>query len=90
MGELIQFNYLLQHGAINFDDKGLLHIDFAQLDPVLHNLLDETIRVQLSKSPQTAEEFVEKYTVWTDISERIASVHRELGIKPYKRIIRHF
>ena len=90
MGELIQFNYLLQHGAINFDDKGLLHIDFAQLEPVLHNLLDETIRVQLSKSPQTAEEFVEKYTVWTDISERIASVHRELGIKPYKRIIRHF
>ena len=90
MGELIQFNYLLQHGAINFDDKGLLHIDFEQLDPVLHNLLDETIRVQLSKSPQTAEEFVEKYTVWTDISERIASVHRELGIKPYKRIIRHF
>ena len=90
MGELIQFNYLLQHGAINFDDKGLLHIDFVQLEPVLHNLLDETIRVQLSKSPQTAEEFVEKYTVWTDISERIASVHRELGIKPYKRIIRHF
>ena len=90
MGELIQFNYLLQHGAINFDDHGLLHIDFERLEPVLHDLLDETIRVQLSKSPQVAEEFVNKYTVWSDISERIASVHRELGIKPYKRIIRRF
>ena len=90
MGELIQFNYLLQHGAINFDGKGLLHVDFERLDGVLHQLLDETIRVQLSKSPQTAQEFVDKYAVWTDVSERIASVHRELGIKPYKRIIRHF
>ena len=89
MGELIQFNYLLQHGAISFDSKGLLHIDFGKLEPVLHTLLDETIRIQLSKSPDMAEEFVNKYTVWTDTSEHIASVQRELGIKPYKRIIRH-
>lgn len=90
MGELIQFNYLLEHKAVFFDDKGLLHIDFELLEPVLLRLLDETIAVQLSGSPAKAEAFVDKYTVWSDVSERIAGVHRELGIKPYKRIIRSF
>lgn len=90
MGELIQFNYLLEHKAISFDDKGLLHIDFDRLQPVLKSLLDETIKVQLSGSPAVAESFVDKYTVWSDVSERIAGVHRELGLKPYKRIVRSF
>lgn len=90
MGELIQFNYLLEHKAISFDDKGLLHIDFELLQSVLRNLLDETIAVQLSGSPAAAEAFVDKYTIWSDISERIAGVHRELGLKPYKRIVRRF
>ena len=90
MGELIQFNYLLQNKAISFDDNGLLHIDFENLEKVLLQLLDETIAVQLSKSPQTAEGFINKYAVWGEVSERIAAVHRELGIKPYKKIVRHF
>lgn len=90
MGELIQFNYLLEHKAVSFDEKGLLHIDFERLQPVLNELLDETIAVQLSGSPAVAEAFVDKYTVWSDISDRIAGVHRELGLKPYKRIVRSF
>lgn len=90
MGELIQFNYLLSHQAIFFDEQGLLHIDFDKLPVVLQQLLEETISVQLSKTPTIAGEFVAKYTVWTDASERIAAVHRELGLKPYKKIIRHF
>lgn len=90
MGELIQFNYLLQHEAIRFDEHHLLHIDFSRLEGVLAQLLDETIAVQLSRSPEKADAFVEKYTQWTDISEHIAGVHRELGLKPYKKIVRHF
>ena len=90
MGELIQFNYLLRNNVINFDNEGLLNIDFENLEKVLLQLLDETIAVQLSKSPQTAENFVNRYTEWSEVSERIAAVHRELGIKPYKRIVRHF
>lgn len=90
MGELIQFNYLLEHKAVFFDEKGLLHIDFDRLQPVLLRLLDETIAVQLSGSPAAAEAFVDRYTVWSDVSERIAGVHRELGLKPYKRIVRRF
>ena len=90
MGELIQFNYLLEHKAIYFDDENKLRIDFALLGNVLHKLLEETIAVQLSKSPHKAEEFINKYTVWSEIQEKIAAVHKELGIKPYKRIVRNF
>lgn len=90
MGSLIQFNYLLTNKAINFDDGGLLHIDFERLPQVLHKLLEETIVIQLSKSPAEAEAFITKHTDWSDISEKIAAVHRELGLKPYKKIVRHF
>lgn len=90
MADLIQFNYLLQNKAISFNSEGLLNIDFELLPKVLKQLLEETIDVQLSKSPQKAKEFIEKYTEWGKYSQHIASVHQELGIKPYKKIIRYF
>lgn len=90
MAELLQFNYLRKNGAINFDENGKLQINFAKLSTVLHSLLDETIAVQLSASPQKAEDFVNQYTDWSPDSERIAAVHHQLGIKPYKHIVRHF
>jgi len=90
MAELIQFNYLRENGVIVFDNNGLMNLNFAKMNPVLQDLLAETVAVQLSASPQTAEAFVEKYTEWSDISQRIADIQRELGVKPYKRIVRHF
>ncbi|MBP3545939.1 MAG: hypothetical protein J6K16_02250 [Alphaproteobacteria bacterium] len=90
MGELIQFNYLLEHNAISFNQEGLLQIDFDVLDSVLHKMLDETIAVQLSKSPEQAEKFINKYTLWGEYSAKIADVHKKLGLKPYKKIIRYF
>lgn len=89
MAELIQFNYLLEHQAIKFSDKKL-EIDFAKIGSVLNRLLDETIKVQLSKSPKQAEEFVSRYTNWTDISEYIAKTRQKLGVKPYKHIVRYW
>lgn len=90
MGELIQFNYLLEHKAISFNQEGLLQIDFDILDNVLHKMLDETIAVQLSKSPAQAESFINKYTQWGEYSVKIADIHKELGLKPYKKIVRYF
>lgn len=90
MAELIQFNYLLKGKAIGFDENNLLWIDFERLPEVINKLLEDTISVQLSKSPEKAKEFIDTYTKWSKHSEYIASVHKELGIKPYKRIIRHF
>lgn len=90
MGELIQFNYLREHGIIKETADGRITIDLDNVGGVLNRLLEETVRVQLSKSKENAAAFVEKYAVWSPLSEKIAAVRQELGVKPYKRIVRCF
>ncbi len=90
MGELIQFNYLREHGIIKETADGRITIDLDNVGGVLNRLLEETVRVQLSKSKENAAAFVEKYAVWSPLSEKIAAVRQELGVKPYKRIVRFF
>ena len=86
IGDLMQFNYALQHGAISFADNGKLRVDFDRFAAVMSQLLAETIAVQLSKSPERARKMVEEYGVWGEHSQRIAKVQADLGLKPYKRI----
>ena len=90
MGELIQFNYLREHGIIKETADGRITIDLDNVGGVLNRLLEETVRVQLSKSKENAAAFVEKYAVWSPLSEKIAAVRQELGVKPYKRSVRCF
>lgn len=90
LGDLIHFNFLLKHGAISFDAENKLVINFTKLPEVMHKILEETIRIQLSKSPEEAKKFIEAYTNWDDLHEYIASVHKRLGNKPYKRIRTYF
>ncbi len=90
VAELIQFNYLRENGVISETSQGKITVDLERIGEVLNRLLEETIRVQLSKSPQTAAAFVEKYTEWSSLSQKIAAVRQELGVKPYKRIVRYF
>ncbi len=86
MGDLIHFNFLLEHKAINFNSEQKLEINFAKMDEVMHKLLQETIEIQLSKSPQRAKEFIDRWTAWNDLSAYIAKTLQDLGIKPYKEI----
>ena len=90
MGELIQFNFLCRNGIIKETADGKITIDLGGIGAVLNRLLEETIRVQLSRSPAAAAEFVDRYGEWTALSAKIAAVRQELGVKPYKRIVRHF
>lgn len=90
IADLIQFNYLLEHGTISFDDNGKLHLDFSKFSAVMLKLLEETIAVQLSKSPDEAKAFVERYAVWGEQSRRIAEIQNRLGLKPYKQIKTYF
>lgn len=89
IADLIQFNYLLEHEVISFDEQGRLRLDFDKFAQVMHSLLAETIEVQLSKSPAAAKKFIDRYAVWGPHSQRIAKVHAELGLKPYKDIRTH-
>lgn len=90
VGDLIHFNYLIEHGAISFDESGKLKIDFVKLPAVMNKILSETIEIQLSKSPDKAKDFIEKYSAWGDIHNHIAKVLKEIGIKPYIEIIANF
>ena len=65
-------------------------IHFDRLPEVMHKILEETIEIQLSKSPEKAKTFIDKYTSWGEIHEHIAGVHKKLGLKPYKEIRMHF
>lgn len=89
VADLMQFNYLLEHGAIWFDN-GKLDIDFEKFAKAMRLILEDTINLQLSKNPQKAKEFVEKYAKWEDINQKIADVYKKLGLKPYKEIVTHF
>ena len=86
----MQFNYLLEHGVTSFDEDGKLHINFEIFDEVMNKFLAETIKVQLSKSPKVAADFIEKNGKWGEHSQRIAKFLQELGLKPYKDIRIHF
>lgn len=90
VADLIEFNYLLANKAIFFDAMGKLNINFEKMEPTLHLLLEDTIKVQLSKSVRAAKAFVDKWSEWSDISAHIADVQSKLGIKPYIRLITKF
>lgn len=90
MADLIQFNYLLANNVISFNQEEKLIINFDIFDEVMKKLLTDTIEVQISKSPQIAKEFIDKYTIWGKHSVRISEFLKSLGLKPYKKIRTHF
>lgn len=83
VAELIHFNYLLERGAFSFDAEHKVHIHFEKFHQAAYDLLEETIALQLSKSPAQAKAFIDKYTVWGEHSKYIAAIQQELGIKNY-------
>ncbi len=90
VADLIHFNYLLENKAIWFDAEKKLHIEFEGFSSVMYKLLEETVAVQLSKSTETAKDYIKRWAYWGEYSQYIASVQQELGIKPYVKIVTKF
>ena len=90
VAELIHFNYLLEHGAFSFDAEHKVHIHFEKFHQVAYDLLEETIALQLSKSPALAKAFIDKYTIWGEHSQKIAKIQQEVGFKNYIEIVSNF
>ncbi len=88
--DLIEFNTLLEYGAIYFDEDKLLHIDFEKVSPAIYELLKKVIDIQLSKSPTKAKAHIDRYTTWTDLHDYIATTQKKLGVKKYKNIVSYF
>lgn len=88
--DLIEFNTMLKHKAITFDENKLMHIDFDKISPAAYEMLTKVIDIQLSKSPEKARKYIEENTTWNELNEYIASTHKKLGLKKYKNIVSYF
>lgn len=90
VADLIEYNFLHEYGAFWFDENKKLHIDFTKMQSGSRALLTEAIKVQLSKSPDIAKQFVERWTKWDDMNQYIADFKKNLGVKPYIEIVSYF
>ncbi len=90
VADLIEFNFLLENEAIFFDENKKLHIRFEKIQPVVYALLKKTIEVQLSRSSQSAEEFINRWSSWGELNAYIAQCQKSLGLKPYIRLVADF
>lgn len=90
VADLIEYNYLHDHGAFYFDENKKLHIDFEKMKEVCKQLLADTIKVQLSKSPETARKFIDKWSGWGQMQQYIADFKKNLGVRPYIEIVSSF
>ncbi len=70
---IMQHNYFIQNGAIDFDDEGKMVIDFEKSAVCAENMLKNVIKIQLTRSAQTAEEYIKKWAVWTPQLDKLAN-----------------
>lgn len=90
VADLIEYNYLLDYGAIYFDQDKKLHINFDKTIDASKKLLEDIIKVQLSKSSICAKEYINRWSEWGDMAVYISDFKKKLGVKPYIRIISCF
>lgn len=90
VADLMMHNFMLEAGAISFDENDKLHIDFGKMQEAAKASLAKTIEIQLSGAPEKAKQFIDKYTVWGENVQKIAQLQEELGVKPYIQINSHF
>ena len=90
MADLIEYNYLREYGAFWFDDDKKLHVDFEKMKSGSRSLLEKVIEVQLSKSPDFAKKFVDRWTEWGEMLQYISNFKQSLGIRPYIEIVASF
>jgi len=63
--QLIQWNYFLEGGVLEFDEDTLrMNINYDRYDRVVRDLLEEVLAVQRRGDPERAEAFVERYAQW--------------------------
>ncbi len=70
---IMQYNYFIQNGGIKFDSNGKIKIDFAKITQCGEKMLNDAIKIQLSRSEKMAKEYIEKYGVWTKELDMLAN-----------------
>jgi hypothetical protein len=83
---VMQTNYFIEKGALDIDKNGILSVNLEKMVPTAKAMLEDDVRLQLSKDPKKAEEFVNKYFQWTDNLEKCTENIRKTDTALYGRL----
>lgn len=70
---IMQQNYFIEHGGIKVNKNGKMKINFERITECAQNMLEDIIRIQLSKNEKMAAAYINKYAVWTKELELVAN-----------------
>ena len=74
---VMQCKYMMDNGVYEFSPDGKLHINEERVVPAAKKMLNEIIRIQIDNDYKKAEEYVNKYFVWTPEMEYVSQVIQE-------------
>lgn len=75
---VMQSKYFLENKAIWLNENGVLEIDMEKMIPTAQKMLEEIIRIQLSKEFSAGEKYVLDNFVWTDEMEILSKKLRDI------------
>ncbi len=81
-----QYNYMRGCGAIEFEVNGKLKIHPEKFVPAAKSMLTEIIKIQLDGDANKANEFFDKWFVWTAEQEYASKILKSLKPKIYKKL----
>lgn len=82
--ELMQFNYYLEKGLLELDEKDLrLIIHYDRVHEVVSLLLERVLEIQHAGDLSEADAFMDRYTVWDDDLHG-ALANKMRAIEPYR------
>lgn len=76
---VMQMKYLMDNKAVTVDKEGIIQIDYNLVIPTARKMLEEIIRIQISREFLQAEKFVFNHFIWTGEMEKIAMKIREIN-----------
>ena len=70
--QLMQMNYFLENGLLEFDGSNALRIHYDRYHDVVRKLLAEVLAIQYAGDKAASDRFIERYTSWTPQHEKLA------------------
>ena len=74
---VMQCKYMLDNGVYEFTPDGKVRVNVDRVIPAARKMLNDVVRIQINNDYRDAEEFVNKYFVWTQEMESCAQKIRE-------------
>jgi hypothetical protein len=87
--QLVQMNWFLEKGVLEYDaGPGVLRIHYDRYADAVRSLLERVLRLQHEGDRAAAGAFLDTYTRWDEVHERLAEKIREK--QPYRfRLVRY-